>query len=481
MIAVVFTLGVLFGASLAVVRTLDFLHRVVNFNNPVTLIQQAIDPPVGSIPYKLKYGQQINILALGYGGDENDAPWLTDTMMIVSIDPKKQRVVEASIPRDLWVHIDAWQDGRSYDEKINVAFSVGNDQSGYAPGPLKPAYQGKDGPGHLAEDVVTMVTGLKFDRYAGVDFVAFRDVVDALGGIPVHMDGPLDDCHYPDYHNGYMNHGVPVGWDCPPGSGIHFVAGDYRVNGEQALEIARSREASEPDQATDFGRAKRQQMIVQSIKKQAVGVNGLAKAPQLMDALQKNFKTDLDLNDIRTLYDWGAKLPDSAITRVALTDQDLLAGYFEQEGSCGPDYAYVLCAVDPTFSYLHHYFDPAVQFVDPAVLAEKAPVQVINAISGNLDADDRTTNALRYLGINIADPPDLNRPSQPKTVIYDYSGGAYPQTGLWLSSYFYGAQVLPAVAPTPGVQPSPLPIQGESLTGLVVVLGSDYYQHWRGL
>ena len=432
-VAVVFLAGVLLGASLAVVRTLDFLHRVVNLNNPVTLIQQAVDPPAGSIAYKLKYGQPVNILVLGYGGPENDAPFLTDSILAVSIAPGGKRVMEASIPRDLYVRIDGWEDGRVYTEKINTAFAVPADPAQF-PGTKRPPYQGKDGPGHLAEDAVTMVTGIHFDKYLAVDFKAFRDSVDALGGVEVHMDSALDDCHYPDYHDGYVNRGVPVGVPCPPGAGIHFKAGDYSVNGEQALEIARSREAVEPDQATDFGRSRRQQMIVQAIRRKAVSANGLLKAPQLMDALQHDFKTDMDLNDLRALYDSGAKLPDSAILRVALTNQDLLQEFYQQRGSCGPDFEYVLCALDPSFRYLRHYFDPANTFIAPEVLSEQAPVQILNGIAGNEDIDDRVTRSLMPFGLNLSAPAAVNQTSIAKTVIYDYSGGAYPQTAQWLAN-----------------------------------------------
>lgn len=480
-IAAVFMLGVLLGASLAVARTLDFLHRVVNFSNPITIVQHEIDPPAGSIAWKLRNGQPVTILAMGYGGAENDAPWLTDTIMVITVDPRSKRALEASIPRDLYVRIDAWQDGRTYTEKINTAFEVGNDQTFFSPGPLKPPYQGKDGAGHLAEDTVTMVTGLKFDRYVAVDFKAFRDTVDALGGVGVHLDSPLDDCHYPDYRNGYINNGVPPGYPCPPGSGIHFGAGDYQVNGEQALEIARSREASEPEQATDFGRAKRQQMIVQAIRKKAESANGLLKAPQLMDALQNDFRTDLDLNDLKALYDFGAKLPDTSITRLALTDTDLLDGYFQQSGSCGPDFEYVLCPEDDSYRYLHHYFEPQNTLLDPALLAEKAPLQVLNGIAGNEDADDRVTGSMRGLGLNLADALAVSYPPIRKTVIYDYSGGAYPRTAAWLSAYFYGAPVEAAVAPSPGAPAGPAVIKGENTQGLVVVLGADFYQQWRGL
>ena len=70
----------------AAVRAGLFLHRVTNLNNPVTVIQNQVEPPAGSIAWKLKHGQQVNLLLLGYGGAENDAPWLTDTVMIMSID-----------------------------------------------------------------------------------------------------------------------------------------------------------------------------------------------------------------------------------------------------------------------------------------------------------------------------------------------------------------------------------------------------------
>src|SRR5205807_2572686 len=140
-----------------------------------------------------------------------------------------------------------------------------------------------------------------------VDFVAFRDMVNALGGVDVCLSGPLDDYEYPDYKNGLIR------------GGIHYKAGCQHLNGEQALQIARSRHAVEPEQSSDFGRAKRQQDIMQAIKKKATTVNGFAKAPQLLDALQKNIHTDMSVSDMKAIYDWGKNLPDSSIIRIAIT------------------------------------------------------------------------------------------------------------------------------------------------------------------
>jgi anionic cell wall polymer biosynthesis LytR-Cps2A-Psr (LCP) family protein len=457
-------------AGAAGYRLYGFLHSVANLGNPFQALQQQVEPPVGSIAWKLKHGQRVNVLALGYGGAENDAPWLTDTLMVVSIDPANKRILETSVPRDLYVRIDAWQDGRTYSEKINAAFEVPNEPKLFGPGALRPAYQGKDGAGHLAEDTVGGVTGIKFDGYMAVDFKAFRDVVDALGGIQVHMDTPLDDCHYPDYHNGYMNHGVPLGYRCPPGAGIHFAAGDYQVNGEQALELARSRDANQPEQANDFGRAKRQQMIVAAIKKKATSISALAKAPQLMDALQANFRTDLSLTDITALYNFAAKLPDTAIEHFAVTDQNLLDGYGPYtSGSCGPRSVYVLCPEDRTY----HMWQAvsARSLVAPPTLAEQAGVQVVNASRSSTDLQGRLTDVLRQMGFQVSD--GARHTYLARSVIYDYSGGKYPQTAAWLQDFF-GAQVEP---PPAGLVPAP----GQRTDGLVVVAGSDFASRWYGL
>jgi anionic cell wall polymer biosynthesis LytR-Cps2A-Psr (LCP) family protein len=144
---------------------------------------------------------------------------------------------------------------------------------------------------------------------------------------------------------------------------IHFTAGCHHFNGEQALEIARSRHAIQPDQASDFGRARRQQDIMQAIKKKATTVNGFSKAPQLLSALQNNITTDMSLSDMRAIYDWGKNLPDASIIRAALTAGD---GNPLHAGNCGLGPAVSqLCADDPSFGTIHRYI--ASLLVDPAV------------------------------------------------------------------------------------------------------------------
>jgi LCP family protein required for cell wall assembly len=478
-IAVVFLLGVLFGASIVVVRTVNFVHTLTgqNATDVIKIVQQAVQPAPGTVAYKLQNNQQVNILVLGVGGQENDAPYLSDTIMVVTLDPATKRAVQTSVPRDLWVDISAWTDGRTYANKINTANEVGEWKDGELfPCCKKPEYQGRDGGGHLAESVVEQVTGIHFDRYLTVDFTAFRDAVDALNGVDVHLDTPLDDCLYPDYHNGYINHGVPIGYDCPPGAGIHFAAGDLHLNGEQALELARSRDASEPEQATDFARAKRQQTIVNAVRKKAVSANAILNLDSLLNAVQNNVKTDLTINDLQTLYNWGGKLPDSSLVRIALTNTDLLQEYYDEAGTCGDPSAYVLCPLDPSYGYLHSYMGHAL--VDPAVVAEHAHIQLVNASRGPADLDDRTINSLRPFGFNLAEPLSANLRAIDKTVILDYTSGAFPATSSWLSSYF-GAPVVPVTAATADGAFQPV-LPGAATDGFVVELGNDFRARFYG-
>jgi LCP family protein required for cell wall assembly len=453
---------ILLGLSVAGVRLYSVLSKVTGNGaaiNPVVVLQQQADPPAGSIAYKLKHGQRINILLLGYGGSENDAPYLTDSIMAASIDPVSHRVMLASVPRDLWVTIDAWPAGHAQaHDKINAAYEAGASPGAIGDKNVLPTFTGRDGGGHVAEHVIGNVIGMKFDNYLGVDFKAFRDMVDALGGIQVCMDTPLDDTQYPNYKNGYIK------------GGIHFPAGCYQVNGEQALELARSRHAVQAEQASDFGRARRQQMIILAIKQKAVSANGLAKAPQLMSALENDFRTDMTINDLTALYNWGINLPESQIVRVALTASDFLT--FGANGACAPPASTsALCPEDPSYSQIRNYF--ANVFVDPKVLAEKAPVQLVNASLNSTDLAPRLQTALTPLGMQFEGNPVRKRYTA-QSVIYDYSGGAFPQTADWLSQYF-GAPVQQVTAQT-----AP-PVAGQSSDGLVVVLGGDFARRWYGL
>ena len=453
MIGAVLLVAIVVTATVAYRRIDDFLSATTGKHLTLGAVVEAVQPDPGTIAYKLEHGQQVNILLLGMGGYENDAPFLTDSIMAVTIDPNSHRVMMASIPRDLVARMNLQTNPNSiWTNKINAAYEVPYTNIICC---VAPQYQGRDGGGHAAEHEVGKITGITFDRYIAIDFVAFRDMVNALGGVDVCLTTNLDDYMYPNYGHGFI--------------ALHYKAGCQHLNGEQALQVARSRHAIEPQQASDFGRSRRQQDIMQAIKKKATTVNGFAKAPQLLDALQKNIHTDMSLSDMKAIYDWGKNLPDSSIIRLALTaPSGAAAGNFLYSGDCGMGpYASQLCAEDPTYRMIHQYIASA--FIDQSLLAERAPVQFANGSYTYSDLADRVTTMLDPLGLQLGNP--ILHGNSAKTLILDYSGGQFPKTTAWLANYF-GGQV---IAATPA---SPQPARGQQTYGIVVVLGHDFGARW---
>ncbi|MGH7867857.1 MAG: LCP family protein, partial [Candidatus Dormibacteraceae bacterium] len=330
------------------------------------------------------------------------------------------------------------------------AYAAGKDDGSYeGKQPQFTASGNKDSVGNFAMQTFGQVTGLSFDGYVGVDFVAFRDIVNALGGVDVCLTGPLDDYQYPDYHDSYVR------------GGIHFKAGCQSLNGEQALEVARSRHATEGAEASDFGRIKRQQLILNAIRKKGDSVGAIAKAPQLMDALQKNFSTNLTLSDLRILYQWSKGLPDSSIGKLSIDYNNFLhacdrGGYYE-------------CSTDPSYGTLHQYFDNLL--VDPKVLREKTPVQVANGSHSLSDLVVEISGALGPLGFNVVDPTRV--PTAQGSTVYDYSDGKGRATAQWLANYF-GARLVEVKKDAPPPTPTP------PVNGVVVVLGHQFALRWIG-
>ena len=457
-IAGALVLVVLVAATLTYKRFDDFLSATTGHHlNPIGEVVQAVEPAQGTIAYKLNHGQKVNILLLGMGGEQNDAPYLTDSVMAASIDPTTGRVMLMSIPRDLVVHMNLQTPStRVWTNKINAAYEVPYTNIICC---VDPQYSGRDGGGKAAEHEVGKITGLTFDKYIAVDFKAFRDIVTALGGVDVCLSSNLDDYEYPDYFNGYVR------------GGIHYKAGCQHLNGEQALQVARSRHAQQPQQSSDFGRARRQQDIMQAIKKKATTVNGFSKAPQLLDALQKNIHTDMSLSDMKAIYDWGKNLPDSSIIRVALTGPSAVGtGNLLDSYNCGmgPNVSQ-LCADDDSYNMIHKYV--ASIFIDPKTLGEKAPVQFVNGANNFAGLDQRVTSMFDPTGLVLADP--VIHKASAQTLILDYSGGQFPLTTKYLQDFF-GATV---VAASPA---NPAPAKGQQTFGLVVVLGHDFALRFLG-
>ncbi len=142
----------------------------------------------------------------------------TDTMMILYVAPNGESAL-ISLPRDSYLPIPGHG-----SNKLNAAYALGGPQ--------------------LLMATVEQNTGLRMDGYMEIGFDGFVEVVDALGGIDMCLDEPMQD---EDSHT-------------------NLPAGCQTLNGTQALGYVRMRKA---DPRGDIGRAERQRQMLAAIAKKA--------------------------------------------------------------------------------------------------------------------------------------------------------------------------------------------------------------------
>lgn len=319
------TLTILLVLSLAAIVVVGalFWSRLSAFNDAVSTA-----PSVSSaLLLPLNGSDRVNVLMLGYGGIDHDGQYLADSINILSINPKADATTIIPIPRDLWIEgLPQLPD----NGKVNEIFPVGFFQGGVAEGARATA------------EVLTEVTGLRIDHWMAIDFDGFREMVDAVGGVTVENPTAFS---YTWYEEAFQAGTFEAG---------SFASGTLELNGEEALDYARTRYASVPEEASDFARSVRQQRIMVALKSKlgAGGISSIGPGLQVMDALANRLETDLSAID---LYLLSGHI--TADRRVELSEDVILEAAFSSVGQ------YVLVVVgrasSSDYAPLHAYLAEA--------------------------------------------------------------------------------------------------------------------------
>jgi LCP family protein required for cell wall assembly len=407
--------------------------------------------------------QRINIALYGYGGNGHDGAYLTDSIMVISIQPRpggKPQIAEISIPRDWMVPIDA-ASGNPYYGRVNEAYSDGQSQT-----PVRaPRFKGDNhGGGKLADETLSTILGIPIQHFIGVDFQAFKSAVDAVGGVDINVPDSFTDNMYP--------HGECDRGDCSYMT-VHFTKGMQHMDGSRALIFARSRHSSDnPAEASNFARNRRQQLVLTALKQKVLSIGGIGSLPDLLNALGDNVITDLGIADMNAIYDLVKDVDTKTIEHVSIDDTNFVyeCGY---PRSCSASYEY---AHDKTYESLHRYVRNV--FPDPTTLAEKAPITIEDATGVGAGASTRWSQLFGAIGFTTEDAGPIRRTAT--TQVIDNSGGRDAKTAQWLAGYF-GVAVqqgtpesnMPAASTT---TPSP----GSSAGGITLVLGEDSEVAWTG-
>jgi LCP family protein required for cell wall assembly len=232
---------------------------------------------------------RVNILLAGDSTDDpnHGGAQLTDSILLLSINTNTHQAFLLSIPRDLWVYIP----GLGSHQKINSAHDVTNfHENGYPSG----------GMGQL-EKIVKTDLGIPIDYYGLMDYGAFRDSVNAVGGVTIDIQSPDA--------RGLFD----------PNANLKLPNGEVSLDGQQALNLARARGdgyGSYGFPSSDFARTEHQRQLFIAVSEKAKSLGVLAnplKISSLFNALGGNIQTDLNLQDVLRLIQLTKNINPSTV------------------------------------------------------------------------------------------------------------------------------------------------------------------------
>lgn len=223
----------------------------------------------------VKNSEVINILLVGADKnldeqDAGEAARRSDSMMIATLDMKNKKLKVSSLMRDMYVPIPGHG-----SQKLNAAYSLGGM-------PL------------LYETIVSNF-GIKADGYAEVNFDAFVEVINAVGGVEATLtESEAENLNDTNYIKRKKFRNVKVGKQV--------------LNGYQALGYCRIRHGkwkngrypavlTASGKGDDYGRAERQRLVIQALFKKLKSMS-ITKWMELIDLILPNVKTDLKEDQI---------------------------------------------------------------------------------------------------------------------------------------------------------------------------------------
>jgi LCP family protein required for cell wall assembly len=447
----VLAIGVLSAMGIAATAFgLGYVYRKVS-RIPRVELSSVLDP-------SREAGEPENYLIVGVddadGLDEDDPVrtgrdglMRSDTIMIMRIDPAGRQASILSLPRDLWVPYGANEEGR-----INTAIQRG------------------DGRPDVLIGVLNDYLGIPVHHYVQVDFRGFRDLVDAIGGVPVYFPYAARD----------RNSGLR-----------QFSRGCVTLTAEQALAYARSRHYEqmidgewETDPSSDLGRIQRQQDFIRRALDRAVskGARNPGTLDRLLDAALSSVTIDDDLTT-GDILDLGQRFrefdPESLQTYSVPVERDFVGG---------ADILRLLPSqAEPTLAMFRGTAPEDPTELSPAMI----PLGVLNGTGAPGEAS-LAADALESVGFTVVSRGDGSQFGTERTTVRYPPGqrAAAEYVARWLSS---GAELeeIPAdEVPSPASGGADIDGDGvvdetgnvmedgtPGVSGLVVVTGAD----WAGV
>lgn len=348
---------------------------------------------------------RINILLTGIGGGNHDGAQLTDTVMLLSLDPVTKKIAMVSVPRDLTVPIEGY--GYRKINSVNAYAEAANPGSG----------------GVAFAQAFSQIFNQPIDYYVRVDFSGFSKFIDDIGGIDVTVEHQLDDYAYPilgqednpSYYSRYEH--------------LHIEVGTQHMDGDLALKFARSRHGIKGE-GSDFARARRQQLVIEAVKAKLKGTNLLLNPTLITKAItnyQEHISTNLQVWEIAKFWGLFKDANKEQMVNKVLDDgpDGLLKSGRGLEG------AYILTPKAGDFSEIQYLMAnllsaPSAE-VKNQIESEGAKLMILNGTWINGLATKASTD-LESFGFKTISTSNANQKNYKYSIIYDLSGGVKPQS-----------------------------------------------------
>lgn len=337
---------------------------------------------------------RVTVLLIGldyrdWSADEG--PSRSDTMILLTLDPQTKTAGVLSIPRDMWVAIPGFQHG-----KINTAYYLGE------------AYKLPGGGPGLAVKTVEQFLGVPVNYYAQVDFNAFVQFIDEIGGVKIDVPEKIKIDLLGTGHRTIKT----------------LQPGVQTLPGEWALAYARNRYT----EGGDFDRAARQQQVILAIRDRVLSLDMLptlvSKAPTLYNQLASGVHTNLTLDQVIRLAVLAQEVPENQIVRGILDENTVVFGR-------SPDDLSILIPIPDKITLVRDQVFASSGALGPQTpgdtlqraRAEAARVAVYNG-SSTAGLAERTAEYLRSQGLNVVQVGDAGQRYSGTTLV-DHSGSPY--------------------------------------------------------
>ena len=203
--------------------------------------------------------EPLTILLMGVdtGNVERTDPWAgnSDSMILVTVNPKTKKTVMMSLERDILTQIQQ-PDGSVMEAKLNAAYANGGAE--------------------LSISTIQKMMNIHIDRYVMVNMHGLQRMVDAVGGVTVNN-----------------TLGFPISiQDQEPFNTISIGVGEQKINGEEALVYSRMRYQ---DPEGDYGRQKRQREVIQKVVEKILSLNSVSHYQEILKALSDNMQTNIEI------------------------------------------------------------------------------------------------------------------------------------------------------------------------------------------